>query len=617
MEKRKKKLTLKRRFRRWKRKMTRRHAWAGTAFAVAEGMSAFLVIVAVAAVVLWALWPKGRDVPAAEAVPSAEATAEVTAEPTTEATAEPTIEATEAPTPEPTEAPTPEPVYIDGVEESLYYQTAAPGADYSDPAQNKLIKPKVIANGKKTSGYSRAEEIHMGASSQYTELEGVTTFRGSNYRDGGAYGTVPENPSKLTAVWMKRISSLDGWSGVGWTGQASAVRWPDELREKMNIAAGKKAKDDLVEVIYATLDGNIYFLDLEDGEATRKSIDIGAPIKGSLSLDPRGYPLLYCGQGIYDVDGKRLKCGTRIWSLYDQSLLYMINGADDYAERAWRAFDCSPLIDGATDTMLTVGENGVLYSVKLNTRLSDARVAVDPVVDRYLYTQSIDGKIGSENSIAVYNNYVYFATNVGIIQCVDLNTMQLVWSFDAQDDIDASMVVEVDPDGSVSLYATNELDRRGSRGTCQMFKLNALTGELIWVRNSAEIYQNDENGGGSFATPAVGRNSLADLVYFQVARTVDTKGMVYALDKSTGDVVWSYPMGAYGWSSPTIVYTPSGQGYVLIGSSNGMLRLFDGLTGRVVAAIDLEANIEGTPVVFNDILVVGTRGSRIYGVKIS
>lgn len=615
MEKSKKKMTLKRRWKRWKRRMMRKYDWAGTAFAVAEGASAFLVILLVAGIVLWALWPKGRDVPAATVESTPEPTEMAMVEPTEMVTVEPTAEATEAPTAEPT--PTPEPRIIDGVAEQLYYQTAAPGVEYSDPVQNKLIKQKVYKSGKLVSGYSREDEIHMGPSSEFTELEGVTTFRGSNYRDGGAYGTVPENPSRLTPIWMKRIGRLDEWSGVGWTGQGSAVRWPQELKQNMNITAEKKAKDGLVEVIYATLDGNIYFLDLDDGEETRKSIDIGAPIKGSLSLDPRGYPLLYCGQGIYDVEGKRVKCGTRIWSLYDQSLLYMLNGDDDYALRAWRAFDCSPLVDGKTDTMLTVGENGILYSVKLNTRVSSTKVAVDPQVDRYLYTQSIDGKIGSENSIAVYNNYAYFATNVGIIQCVDLNTMQLVWSFDAKDDIDASLVIEVTPDGVVSLYAANELDIRGSRGASQMFKLNALTGELLWVRNSDAIYQNDDNGGGSFATPAVGKNDLSNLVYFQVARTEDTRSMVYALDKSTGDVVWSYPMGAYGWSSPTIVYTPSGKGYVFVGSSNGMLRLFDGLTGRVVAAVDLEDNIEGSPIIFNDILVVGTRGSRIYGVKIS
>ena len=93
--------------------------------------------------------------------------------------------------------------------------------------------------------------------------------------------------------------------------------------------------------------------------------------------------------------------------------------------------------------------------------------------------------------------------------------------------------------------------------------------------------------------------------------------MVYALDKKTGETVWRYEMGSYGWSSPTCVYTPSGKGYVLVASSNGILRLFDGLTGRVVNAVDLEANIEGSPVVFDDLVVVGTRGGWIYGMQLS
>ena len=156
----------------------------------------------------------------------------------------------------------------------------------------------------------------------------MTTFRGTDYRDGGAYGTIPENPTSLSIVWSQRIGGLDDWSGVGWTGQASLVRWTAAQRQMMNIVPEKQSKDGLIEGIYATLDGHIYFFDLEDGVPTRNPINIGAPIKGSVSVDPRGLPLLYCGQGIYDVGGKRVKCGTRIWSLIDQSLLYMIDGSD-------------------------------------------------------------------------------------------------------------------------------------------------------------------------------------------------------------------------------------------------------------------------------------------------
>ena len=76
-------------------------------------------------------------------------------------------------------------------------------------------------------------------------------------------------------------------------------------------------------------------------------------------------------------------------------------------------------------------------------------------------------------------------------------------------------------------------------------------------------------------------------------------------------------MGKYGWSSPTCVYTPSSKGYILIGSSDGMLRLLDGLTGKQVAQVELRGNIEGTPAVFDDMIIIGTRSNRIYGIRIS
>ena len=526
-------------------------------------------------------------------------------------TAAPSDAPTPPPTPEPTATPEPTP------DLSAYLQTAAPGPEYADPARNKLLTDIQVFQ-ENAHAFQTDRPIHMPGSDAYTVLEGVTTFRGSHYRDGGAWGAIPENPTRLTAVWEKRIHGLGGWSGVGWTGQCSLVRWPEAVRRRMNINPEKKGKAGLVEVIYATLDGHIYFLDMADGEKTRNAIDIDAPIKGSLTVDPRGLPLLYCGQGIYEVDGKRVKCGTRIWSLIDQTLLYFLDGKDPAAHRGWFAFDCAPLVDGASDTMITAGENGVLYRVKLNTAARDGSVSIDPSVTRYVYKYARDegGKLGTENSVAIYNSYVYFATNNGTIQCVDLNDMSLVWSFAAKDDIDASLVIEVGNDDQVALYAANELDRRGHSGVSQMFKLNALTGELLWCRDTDPLRHRDDNGGGSFATPAVGKNDLSGLVYFHICRTRQDNGRLYALDKATGETVWTASLGVYGWSSPTCLYTASGRGYVLVGSADGTLRLLDGLTGEEAASIELRGNIEGTPAVFDDMIVVGTRSCKIYGVRI-
>ena len=362
---------------------------------------------------------------------------------------------TPVPTPEPTPTPLPTPSPTPGG--GLYLQPVGDIAPESDPAINELVSPTAYLDEEDALSKFRFAGVRLGASEDYAALEGVTTFRGSNYRDGGAWGTIPEDPSKLEIVWSRVIGSLDEWSGVGWTGQASVVRWPEETRRRMNIDAAKKEKDGLTEVLYATLDGHIYFMDLEDGENTRDAIDIGAPIKGSLAVDPRGLPLMYCGQGIYEVDDKKLRCGTRIFSLIDQKLLYFLNGQDSHALRYWYAFDCSPLVDGAADTMITVGENGVLYKVRLNTVDSGEGISIEPTVERYVYSQKAKGKLGTENSLAIYNHYAFFATNIGVIQCVDLDDMSLKWCYDGLDDIDASLVIEPETEALVGLYAVNEL----------------------------------------------------------------------------------------------------------------------------------------------------------------
>ena len=102
-----------------------------------------------------------------------------------------------------------------------------------------------------------------------------------------------------------------------------------------------------------------------------------------------------------------------------------------------------------------------------------------------------------------------------------------------------------------------------------------------------------------------------------MARTPQVRsGLLVALDKKTGKEVWKLPMARYAWSSPVAVYDAGGKGYILQGDSVGNLMLIEGSTGKVMASVDLGSNIEASPAVFDDMLVVGTRGQKIYGVRI-
>lgn len=112
---------------------------------------------------------------------------------------------------------------------------------------------------------------------------------------------------------------------MGWTGQPLIIRWDEDIRKLMNIKPELK-ETDLVEVIYPTLDGNIYFLNLDDGKPTRDPINIGFSTKGTGMIDPRGYPILYTGQGLNQNGDNFAHHKFRIFSLIDQTELFSITG---------------------------------------------------------------------------------------------------------------------------------------------------------------------------------------------------------------------------------------------------------------------------------------------------
>jgi hypothetical protein len=46
------------------------------------------------------------------------------------------------------------------------------------------------------------------------------------------------------------------------------------------------------------------------------------------------------------------------------------------------------------------------------------------------------------------------------------------------------------------------------------------------------------------------------------------------------------------------------------------MSLYDAKSGKVLDTINLGANVEGSPAVYDDMIVVGTRGQKIIGIRI-
>jgi hypothetical protein len=553
------------------------------------------------------------------------------------------------PTPLPTlpeNQPTPTPTPVPELAENLAL-APVPGTSPSDFG----FTTDIMVNGAITDSFSRPEPISFKKGEDYTDLAGIITFGGSNYRRGFTYG-VQNVPNKtMTRVWEIELGSLDSWSGAGWSGMPVIVQWPEKTRKVLGVYDEFKNMDGFTEVIYPVMDGHIYFAELYSGKETRKPIDLGVTTKGTGSLDPRGYPLLYTGQGLSSTESDG-STGSwfRVIDLITNKVIWKFGGVDPFSYRGWQAYDSSALVDAATDTLIAPGENGVLYTVKLNTSFDPAAgtVSVDPeplVKYRYKgngygFAEESDKRwAGIENSVAVFRNFAYFTDNGGRLQCLDLNTLELQYVVDVTDDSDTSIVIEEDvPNGTYYLYTANEVDKQpgitNGMGKSYHRKINGLTGEIIWQKEWDASYGGTSSNGGTLSTPHVGHGNISDLVIYNqtlvpVSYTDENGvtqqgngGRIVCYSKNTGDEVWRYEQKDGYWSSPVVIYDENENAYLIQCDRGGMMRMHDAKNGEVLAEVYMGSRIEATPSVFNNMLVVGTRGQygdetqKIIGVKI-
>lgn len=522
------------------------------------------------------------------------------------------------PTPTPTPEPTPTPVGLPDFKPH--------SVDGTEP-ERLISSTAIMVDGEVVEEYESDYEINFDLPERYTELEGIVTFRGDNFRSGAAYGTASVSSKTLTKVWSKSTSGLsdtDGtyWSGSGWTGQPLIVKWPESTRK--NISAmydWAREKEGLVEVIYATLDGHVYFYELTSGEYTRDPLNLGFNYKGAGALDPRGYPILYVGSGVDSVNGRSR---VKVVNLIDNSVMFEFGHNETFANRGWHMFDSSPLVSAETDQLIYPGENGILYIIHLNTKYNEqtGELSVDPDnIVKWKYNGVRSGSrywLGVESSAAIINNYIFLADNGGNLMCLDLNTLKLVWVQDVLDDTNCSPVVDVE-DGHPYIYISTSFHygwRSYSTAEIPIFKIDAETGEIVW-RTDYTCYTVQDLSGGVQGTIAVGKNKLSDMIFVPIARTPGaSSGTLAALKKDTGEVVWEKETSMYSWSSPVDFYDADGNGYLLYCNSGFNMFLIDGKTGEQLDYMNLGGNIEASPAMYGNYAVVGTRAMRTYCIQV-
>lgn len=419
-----------------------------------------------------------------------------------------------------------------------------------------------------------------------TAVHGVLTFRGSPNRTYQGSGPVPVNPrvqwSYPNAAMCSLSSDPEGereWCGTGWTGQPAVWERGRELW-----------------VAFGAYDRAVHVLDAESGGRRMDPFVTGDLIKGTLTVDPDGHPLIYVGSRdnrlrVLSFDQGRL---VELWSLDALSVSPSLWNDD---------WDGSPVV--IDDHLFIGGENSNFHIVRLHrgydeqgwATVAPELISVVPGWDSELLA-AVGDNVSIENSVTIVDDIVYFANSGGLVQGWDIAPVRdggqptQTLRFWMGDDTDATIVV----DDEGYLYAASEYERANerSRSLGQVVKLDPRQPDqpVVWAVDARSGVDT-----GVWATLAVHR----DLV---VVPTAD--GRVLGLDRMTGETRWTLRLPGPLWSSPVIV-----DDVLVQGDCGGVLHGFDlsqtKSTPTELWSTPVGGCIESTPVVWKGRIWVGTR----------
>lgn len=434
-------------------------------------------------------------------------------------------------------------------------------------------------------------------------LEALLTFRGNATRTLYGSGPIGHDPAPAWRYPERAMCAEStvgeetrDWCGTGWTGQPAVFE-----------------HDGRTWVVVGTYDRGVHFIDGVTGEAIIPPFTTGDIIKGSVTVDPDGFPIVYSGSrdGRYRAIAFDGDAPRELWAL---------SAADATGPTLWNDdWDSSGLV--VEDHLVVGGENSRLFVAALERDYDaegmvtlDARVVADVAGwDEDLLADIGDRNVSIEGSVAIHDGVVYLANSGGLVQGWSLDSLtgagepRRTFRWWLGDDTDATVVV--DPaSGDLIVAAEWERHTDRAREVGQIVRLDPSrpADPLVWSVHDPEALAGAAVA-GVWGTPAVWQ----DLV---IAPT--TSGALLGIDLATGRLRWSLGLGEHLWSSPVVV-----DDVLLQGDCEGRLHAYD-LRPQAPPdprwSLDLGGGcIESTPAVLAGRLYVGTRDGHVLGVDLS
>jgi hypothetical protein len=425
--------------------------------------------------------------------------------------------------------------------------------------------------------------------------EGLLTFRGNPTRNYYGQGPVPVAPKVVwqypgSGAGMCSLSEDRGettqWCGNGWTGEPAVFE-----------------KDGRTWVVFGAYDRAVHFVDGMTGQDILPPFPTGDIIKGSVTIDPDGFPLVYIGSrdAYFRVLAIDRPQATELWKLH----------AKDVSPTMWNDdWDGSGLV--LNDYLFEGGENSQIHIVKLNRATgADGLVTVNPQLvfhapgwDDQLIADA-GSEVSIENSVAISGNTLYFSNSGGLVQGWDISTLlsggtpTRTFRFWTGDDTDASIVV----DEQGFLYGGSEWERHNARAkeVGQMWKLNPA------VPAAPQAWKNPDDSvakAGVWGTPGIYKDLVVYTTY---------TGRLIGVDRTTGVIRWEKHLPAPLMASPSIV-----DNTLIIGDCAGVVHAYDETNTLVDPPerwqVPLGSCIEATPAIWKGRIYVGTRGGFEYAI---
>ena len=429
----------------------------------------------------------------------------------------------------------------------------------------------------------------------HSKVAGLLTFRGNPTRNYYGQGPLPAAPHVVWKYPGKGMCSLSEdrgetttWCGNGWTGEPAVFE-----------------RNGRTWVVFNGYDRAEHFVDAATGQDILPPFPTGDIIKGSVTVDPDGYPLVYFGSrdNYFRVVAIDRPQATELYKL-SASAVSPVLWNDDW--------DGSGLV--LNDYLFEGGENSQLHIVKLNRATgADGLVQVAPQLvfhapgwDAQLLHDVGDTEVSIENSVAISGNTLYFANSGGLVQGWDIAGMingtgtapTRTFRFWTGDDTDASVVV----DEAGMLYVGSEWERHNaSRGPGRADD-EAEPGParqpagVVAERPGRHARRACSRPPGS---PATSRS------------TPPIRGGPWASTATPAQIRWEKHLPAPLMGSPVIV-----DGTWLQGDCAGVLHAYDVRNTAVdppeIWQVPLGSCIEATPAVWKGRIYVGTRGGFEY-----